>query len=230
MSKLDGSICEIEINNRTLRFFVTSPGDYIQKHYLHGRIYELEELSIIGKFFNSGGAFVDIGANIGNHSIVMGRIFNAKQIILFEANPIVIPILRINILLNDLSTIADIKNLGLGLGAGDGWAELATPLGNLGGTQLRMQPNVAPIRIVSGDSVLDGRRVDFIKCDVEGMEMSVLNGLNKIIQNQRPKIFIEIDEKNEPSFQNWVIHNNYKISAKFKRYTSNTNYMCCPEN
>ncbi len=36
--------------------------------------------------------------------------------------------------------------------------------------------------------------IDFMKIDVEGHEIAVLEGANKILSKHRPKIFIEINE------------------------------------
>src|SRR5688500_7711411 len=51
-----------------VKFFVANEGDHIQRFHLQGRFYEAEELELIGRYFRNG-VFVDIGANVGNHSL-----------------------------------------------------------------------------------------------------------------------------------------------------------------
>jgi Met-10+ like-protein len=51
-----------------------------------GVFYEREELEIIATHFK-GGTFVDIGANVGNHSIFAAKFLGASKVIAFEPNP-----------------------------------------------------------------------------------------------------------------------------------------------
>jgi FkbM family methyltransferase len=46
------------------------------------------------------------------------------------------------------------------------------------------------VDIVSLDRFLDGRRITFLKADVEGMEMALLKGARETIQRDRPKLGI----------------------------------------
>lgn len=58
------------------------------------------------------------------------------------------------------------------------------------------------------DKLLDYyKKPDFIKIDVEGAELKVLKGATKILESVRPKIYIEVTEKN-----------NFEISEIFKMY------------
>jgi hypothetical protein len=43
--------------------------DLVQAHHFSGEFYEAEELQIIQKYFKAGGIFVNIGANVGNHTV-----------------------------------------------------------------------------------------------------------------------------------------------------------------
>ena len=79
-----------------------------------------------------------------------------------------------------------------------------TPAGNLGGTRLEFSEH-GRLRVVPGDAILSGHRIDFLKIDVEGMEIDVLDGLKKTIAEQRPRILIEVDNCNVAKFFEWLI-------------------------
>ena len=52
-------------------------------------------------------------------------------------------------------------------------------------------------------------KVDFIKIDVEGMEVEVLLGANKIINNNRPLLYVEACRGTENLVRDWANKNNY---------------------
>ena len=45
------------------------------------------------------------------------------------------------------------------------------------------------------DEILIDKKIGFIKIDVEGHEMEVINGSRKIINNHKPILLIEIEER-----------------------------------
>lgn len=71
--------------------------------------------------------------------------------------------------------------------------------------------------------------IDFIKLDVEGMEMQALEGMSRLIDANRPGIFAEIDNKNLEPFLAWTRSKSYRVAARFRRYSVNENYMIIPE-
>ena len=73
-----------------------------------------------------------------------------------------------------------------------------------------------------------GRRVDFIKMDVEGMEMRVLDGLTKTVAKWRPLIFIEVENGNVDAFREWLRSTDYVTARTYRRYQANENYMVVP--
>lgn len=112
---IDGSIVFTNISGRDVRFFVKNSQDVVQSHHARGEFYELEELNIIAEFFPRGGVFVDIGANVANHTIYVCKFLRPTQVVLFEPNPEAISLLRANISLNDITHVVDCSYLGVGL-------------------------------------------------------------------------------------------------------------------
>lgn len=212
---------------RMIEFVSMDPGDVIQSQHMAGAFYESEELEIIEAHFK-GGVFVDIGANIGNHTVFVSKYLGAERIIVIEPNPKAIYMLKKNIAINNLENV-DTQFLGLGLGAKPDRAVIVTPEHNLGGAKLkRPEDSAGSIKVVTGDSLLSETRVDFLKIDVERMDMLVLSGLKRTIDKHRPTIFIEVESYNEKRFKEWCHTNGYRIVKRFKRYDVNENFLVEP--
>ncbi len=79
-----------------------------------------------------------------------------------------------------------------------------------------------------GDDLLADITPDFIKIDVEGMEMSVLSGLSGTVARCRPTFFVEVDNVNRDAFLQWVETNSYAVRARFRRYRANENFLIVP--
>ena len=141
------------------------------------------------------------------------RFLSPLKVIVIEPNPATFEILKANIALNHLDSRVDASYLGIGLS--NTWARAVTiaPAGNLGGARLHLSEEQSGLRVVPGDALLFKHRVDFLKIDVEGMEIDVLEGLKRTIAEQRPRIFIEVDNSNVGKFSNGLRSNNYYIAA-----------------
>lgn len=207
-----------------VRFAVANPDDLIQAHHARGEFYEPEELEIIRQHCRFGAVFCDIGSNVGNHSLYVGLFLRPAAIIPFEVNPAAVAVLRANLAANGLEGVCDLTHLGIGLADREGRAgALRQPAGNLGGTRVTGREGAIPL--ARGDDLLAGRRADFLKIDVEGMEMGVLAGLAATIAAHRPRIFVEVDDVNAAAMQDWIAAQDYTIADRFRRYVGNENLM-----
>ena len=223
-----GQVVRSVIWGQPVYFTITNPRDSIQKIHRQGGFYEPEELEIIRRHFVPGSVFCDIGANIGNHSLFALKFLYASRVILFEPNPVAIAILRSNLQLNGVEERCDLSNLGIGVSnrSAEGLGITARPK-NLGGG--RLVEGEGAITLRRGDEMLGATQVDFIKIDVEGMEVDVLDGLAGVVQAQRPTFFVEVDNVNGTEFATWVQDNNYAVQAKYRRYKTNCNYLIVPK-
>lgn len=223
-----GQVVRSVIGGKPVFFTLTNTKDVIQKEHLAGRFYEPEELEIIKKHCPKNAVFADIGANIGNHSLFALKVLGVKKLIPFEPNPVAIAVLTSNLGLNGELARCDLSHLGFGLSdkAQDGLAiEVDKPNKNLGGGRL---VEGGDLQVIPGDQALAKEAVDFIKIDVEGMEMQVLGGLAETVARCRPVFFIEVDEANRAAFLAWVEDNRYEVAATFRRYPVNENFLIKP--
>jgi FkbM family methyltransferase len=222
-----GQVVRTVIWGQPVYFTITNGKDAIQRHHRAGSFYEPEELEIIRQYCPPGSVYCDIGTNIGNHALFALKFLGVEKAILFEPNPKAIEILLSNLALNGVTSRCDLQHLGVGLSdhAQSGLG-IEAPARNLGGGQ--MVEGTGELRVIPGDQALADTHVDFIKIDVEGMEMKALGGLSQTIARCRPRIFIELDRGNKDAFLEWIKANHYEIRARFRRYRVNENFLLVP--
>ena len=177
--------------------------DYIQQCILTEKsYYENDNLVYLchkwegGKIGNviANKCVLDIGANIGNHTMFFFFECGIKKAYCFEPIRSTFNILSQNISLNGLSNNVVLKNTAVG--AENGTASIAHyDETNIGSTQIVLEKN-GKIPVVSIDSLGIKDDIKLIKIDVEGFEVFVLNGCLQTIVKHKPYIMVEIQEAN----------------------------------
>lgn len=223
----EGVVVDFEYSGVNYRMFVSNTIDAIQRHHVGGKLYEAEELEIIARQFPPGGVFLDIGANVGNHTVFAAKALNARKVFAFEPASPQSDILAINVILNEVVDRVTIYRLGLSNTAGTSRIQMRSPL-NIGGAGLSGGTDGESVTLSRGDDVLGDTHIDFIKIDVEGHEMAVLEGLQNVIRTKRPTIFAEVDNDNWKAFSECLDRNNYHVVDSFRRYAENNNYLVTP--
>ena len=221
----DCSIVKAAFEGKIVFFLVVDHYDSIQKEHRRGRFYEEEELKMIETQFR-GGIFVDIGGNVGNHTIYAAKFLAADKVIVFEPNAVAYGILKLNVCLNNLEGRCDVHNVGLSDRVEQ--ASVRAPLvHNLGSTRVASDPH-GSVKLIRGDDVLLGEKVSFIKIDVEGHELQVLKGLERTIAQYRPAIFVEVEDPNAEAFHAFLGQQRYRVAATYQRYQSYMNFLVTP--
>jgi len=154
---------------------------------------ELRALPLLAR---PGTLAIDIGANKGVYSWCLSRI--CRAVIAFEPNPKVCALLR-------RAAPGNVTVHEVALSNATGTAELILPIqrsgrySNQGGT---LQAKKLDGTKDYGIWTVEQRRLDdygfadvsFIKIDVEGFELEVLQGAAETLRRERPTLLIEIDE------------------------------------
>ncbi|OAN74011.1 hypothetical protein A8B78_17860 [Jannaschia sp. EhC01] len=218
--------CEIE--GQAVHFATDMERDPIQRSHRDGAFFEPEELALMRQHLPDGGTFLDIGANVGNHSLYAGLFCAAGRLIPFEPNPLAYRLLILNLVMNGLHdrTVFDYVGFGASDVDREGFA-MTQRRKNLGAA--RMVPGEGEIATLRPDDFLHDETPDFIKIDVEGMEMQVLRGLQKTIARTRPVLLVEVDRENIHDFADWRLAHGFALPASFKHYKENRNFLCVPE-
>ncbi len=156
-------------------------------------------------FPRGGDSILDVGANVGTHSIAFARAF--RQVLAFEPSPEVFARLERNL---DLNPNVRVTPINIGLGDVDGelpFYDVAAKGGMLG-TFLQDDQYDQPLAvtgtlsIVRGDHwlaqhVVTGTKIDAIKIDVQGFEPQALRGLRETLETHRPCVWIELGNATE---------------------------------
>ena len=182
------------INN--LKFYLY-PGELIdRKIYVHG-IFDRRFVEFIASNFKDLRTMLDSGANIGKHAISLSG--HVKEVHSFEPNPIVLDRLRKNIEINNIKNIT-VHPYGAGYEDGE-YPFFIDESGNLGASHIvqeaqrelpqptRKNRKIPFIHVVNLDEYLSTKKIgaiDFVKIDVEGFELAVIEGMENTIKKYRP--------------------------------------------
>lgn len=216
------SLAQVVRNGVDCFFAITEPNDYIQRHHLQGRFYEEEELAMIERLVPQGSNILDIGSNIGNHTVFFAKHLNAKAIIPFEVNPKAAENLIYNVQLNGLSAV-DLSYLGVGLGDKVQVFAMDEVARNSGANRL-LKDKPGNFITVRGDDLVDDFDPDFVKMDVEGLEIECIDGLRATLDRSRPALFIEVWNGSKDKLVSLLEERHgYRVVETFRRYKHNIN-------
>ncbi len=192
--------------------FVVMPGDVVSDEIIVAGLYEEavlvplfdQLLAPLASVFKAGTA-VDVGGNIGNHTLFFAKHF--RQVIAFEPNPVALAVLRCNVALSNAEHRVTVVPCGLS----DKQETLTfrqNQSGNLGGSGfafagLAEAGQEIKCDVRRGDDILTsdmtGGKVDLIKLDIEGAEFAAMRGLQGIIARDKPTLLFESHRAAGPS-------------------------------
>jgi FkbM family methyltransferase len=168
----------------------------LRMHYLavRERLRGEAELRLLPSLIDRRRIALDVGANKGVWAEVMRRY--ATHVHAFEPNPKIFRELQ-------RSAHRDVTAYRLALSDRSGRFELHIPMGRRGYSNQGGTLNERKAGISYGSVPVETRRLDemnlgdigFIKIDVEGHEMAVLEGAETTLRRCRPTLVIEIEEK-----------------------------------
>lgn len=187
-SKLsNGLVMELDLTDR-LQMWLHYLGDY-----------EPAEAALILSGLPPGGVFVDVGANVGIHTLVAARHLGADgRVFAFEPFPPNVERLRRNITLNHLENV-EIVPVALSDVSGE-VARMATRFSRSGNATLAERSDAAQVVEVPTmrfDDWIGGKeieRIDVLKIDVEGAEERVMRGMRSTLGRvEVHRILLEIN-------------------------------------
>lgn len=145
-------------------------------------------------YLKPGHVVVDVGANLGAHTIAFAQtVTNTGAVIAFEPQRGLYNMLCGSLALNSITNV-DAYPYAVGRESG---STTIPPIdydqpNNFGGVEMGNYPDGLRVRQVTIDS-LHLANLDFLKIDVEGMELDVILGAERTLDRLRPVISAEAD-------------------------------------
>ena len=165
--------------------------------------YEPHVTRLLKQLSPIGGVAVDVGANIGRHTLSLAQsVGSAGTVLAFEPNPKIYAILQSNIALNQLNHS---RAYDIALGDAKGIASLRVPkegtaeysnMGLASISALDTPHDLVNVQVRSLDDVIadtDIARLDVVKIDVQGYECKVLDGMRDILSKYSPAVVFEYE-------------------------------------
>lgn len=194
------------------------PADYfITVHYLEHYDWEEHLEEVYKDSLSNGGAYIDIGGNIGLHVLRAHRL-GASSIYAFEPNPNTFDILSMNMKLNGLHT--GFYNLALGKMNGTVHFNINSYSAGMArieeeGEDLIEVPIQTLSKFAEQNKDLLNQNLALVKIDVEGHEGEVINGAIDFLKNfSNFNVIIEFGSPSSiAAVQELAEHFNFKLKA-----------------
>jgi FkbM family methyltransferase len=171
------------------------PSVWLQWHFMKRPKSAERELSYLDKVIPDDAVTVDVGANCGLYTRRLARL--SRQVHAFEPSQQMARLLR-------RTSARNVSVHEIALSDHDGDAELYIPQGDdglvygLASLEARPDPSArlvsAHVPIARLDAVID-QDVAFVKIDVEGHELNVLNGAVELLERCQPVFLVEAEDR-----------------------------------
>ncbi|MDD4931742.1 MAG: FkbM family methyltransferase [Candidatus Colwellbacteria bacterium] len=173
-------------------------GDDLVKSFANDG-WEPHVYSTIKSLLKQTDTFIDIGSNIGYHTIRIAPLISGGKVISIEPCKPIFDLLVHNVKLNNLKNVMCVS-AGLSSGNKKMYIEdFSSDKTNFGDIRLLNSPlqNTREIQCSDLDYLLDGQKLSLgvIKIDVSGNEIDVIKGGIKTIMKYRPYIIIPLESK-----------------------------------
>lgn len=181
-----------------------------------GQFYEQALLDEWTPLLGSPKVILDVGANLGNHTLYWATKLDVKKIFSFEPFPANYACLRKNVKNNGLNVVETVQ-FAVGDKCSKAHVNSFDP-DNYGATSFEYAENSEQdddIRVVTLDSVrdmMDIHNVDFVKIDTEGFELRVLNGMKSILEQDRPVLWIEVGDQTVADILSFLSQYHYQLA------------------
>lgn len=184
------TVFTINYRKRKTKIVLNRKFGFVDMRIFRDGIYEKEIVDDLYNELNPTKNFIDIGANIGQHSLLLAPY--SKNVYSFEPIPAVFNQFKESVTLNKIQNL-HIYNTAIGEKKD---VQPFNYVPNHAGTSSFVErddpnPNIITVQIDTLKNVLGDVKMDVIKLDVEGYESVVILGNKEKILKDKPVIFME---------------------------------------
>lgn len=200
--------------------------------------YEKEGFAFIKSYVKPGNTVLDIGGHIGLYAVAFGKLVGSSgKVFSFEPTPVTNKILRKTVALNGLEQIVSIQNEAISKEEGetvfyisDQNADNSNSLVNY--DKLSSVHGVK-VPLLSIDKFTErlNIRVDFIKIDVEGVELDAVIGARETLLRDRPLCILalhpnQIKSKGDSLEEIWDVVTGYRYELLYNGKKIDKQFFC----
>jgi FkbM family methyltransferase len=143
-------------------------------------VWEADVMKLLGGTLGPGGVFVDVGANVGFHSVLAGaRVGPGGHVYAVEPTPWTLRILRANLARHGVPATV------LPFAASDATGAVRLALDPRHRSGASLSDTGVEVRAAPLDELVPHAVVDVLKVDVEGAEPLVLRGARRLLERSR---------------------------------------------
>jgi FkbM family methyltransferase len=167
------------------------PRDYIGAAILQTKGHEPHVTNVIRRELKRGDVFLDIGANLGFFTMLASRMVGQTgEVISFEPNPLNLQLIYASI---QRDAADNVRIYPYAASDKAGILRFLT-VGSNGGVMNdddKRDTSMLVQAVTLDEFLKDQRRIDMVKLDIEGHEISALKGMIGLLRRDRPKIIAE---------------------------------------
>ena len=201
----------------------------------YGEFSEIE-LSLMSKFIMKDDVVFDIGSNIGAFTVPFAKkVGELGQVYAFEPQKVIYELLQDNVNKNKLKNV---KVYNVGMGKKKEELELNeidySKVGNFGGVSFKVDSSSFTkniknkkykVKIINLDEFMEIEKCNFMKIDVEFMELDILTGGKKFLKKFRPILWIENHEFYPNKINKFLLENDYNAYWAYSNIFNESNYF-----
>jgi FkbM family methyltransferase len=139
-----------------------------------------------------GSVAVDVGANVGMHTLVMAHYAAHGRVYSYEPSPAIFARLSHNLAINQARNVEP-RMLAVSSRPGHVGYVDASSKPNIGTSRVDADADTTVPAVTLDDELAAAPAVNLIKIDVEGHELEVLRGARTVLATQRPAVVLEFN-------------------------------------
>ena len=201
----------------------------------YGEFSEIE-LSLMSKFIMKDDVVFDIGSNIGAFTVPFAKkVGELGQVYAFEPQKVIYDLLQDNVNKNKLKNV---KIFNVGMGKKKDELELNeidySKVGNFGGVSFKydsssftknIKNKKYKVKIKNLNEFMEIEKCNFMKIDVELMELDILTGGKNFLKKFRPILWIENHQFYPNEINKFLLENDYDAYWAYSKIFNETNHF-----